>query len=434
MVGTVAYGGRAEAEAAVAAARSALPAWRDAAPAERAAVLVPRRRAHARRDDRALGAHDARGRQDPPRGRRRRRRGDRLPRVLRARDAAPGQAQAHGARARRAQRVLLPAARRRAGDRSLELPAGDPHRHDQRGARRRQPGHHQAGRTDSPLIAAQLVAASRGCRRAGRAPSTTCPVPAARSATSSCVTRASTSSPSPARWRSACASSARRRRTPPARRRQARHRRDGRQERHHRRRRRRPRRGRARGDRLRLPLPRAEVLGRLTGDRARERPTRSSCAGCIEATREPHRRAAGGPGTSRRTGHHRRRAQRRSRRTSNRGGREARLGGRRRAARGGWPAAATSSRPHVFVDVPPGRRDRPGRDLRPRRGGHAGRDLDEALAIANGVALRAHGRPLSAAAPRRSSARAASSASATSTSTAASPARSSNGSPSAASR
>ncbi len=39
LVGTTAYGGRAEAEAAVAAARAALPAWRDTAPAERAAVL-----------------------------------------------------------------------------------------------------------------------------------------------------------------------------------------------------------------------------------------------------------------------------------------------------------------------------------------------------------------------------------------------------------
>ena len=39
VVGTVAYGGRAEAEAAVAAARAALPAWRDAAAAERAGVL-----------------------------------------------------------------------------------------------------------------------------------------------------------------------------------------------------------------------------------------------------------------------------------------------------------------------------------------------------------------------------------------------------------
>ena len=39
VIGTVAYGGRAEAEAAVAAARAALPAWRDAAPAERASVL-----------------------------------------------------------------------------------------------------------------------------------------------------------------------------------------------------------------------------------------------------------------------------------------------------------------------------------------------------------------------------------------------------------
>lgn len=39
VVGTVAYGGRAEAEAAVAAAQATLPAWRDAPPKERAAVL-----------------------------------------------------------------------------------------------------------------------------------------------------------------------------------------------------------------------------------------------------------------------------------------------------------------------------------------------------------------------------------------------------------
>ena len=39
VLGTVAYGGRAEAEAAVAAARAAVPAWRDAEPRDRAAVL-----------------------------------------------------------------------------------------------------------------------------------------------------------------------------------------------------------------------------------------------------------------------------------------------------------------------------------------------------------------------------------------------------------
>ena len=39
LIGTTAYGGRAEAEAAVAAAQAALPAWRDAAPHDRAAVL-----------------------------------------------------------------------------------------------------------------------------------------------------------------------------------------------------------------------------------------------------------------------------------------------------------------------------------------------------------------------------------------------------------
>ena len=55
VVGTVAYGGRAEAEAAVAAARAALPAWRDAAPAERAAVLF-RAAASMRAETMALSA------------------------------------------------------------------------------------------------------------------------------------------------------------------------------------------------------------------------------------------------------------------------------------------------------------------------------------------------------------------------------------------
>ncbi len=49
---------------------------------------LPRRRADATGGPRALRPHDARGGQDAPRGERRRRRGDRLPRVLRARDAA----------------------------------------------------------------------------------------------------------------------------------------------------------------------------------------------------------------------------------------------------------------------------------------------------------------------------------------------------------
>src|SRR5450759_294639 len=49
VVGTVAYGGRAEAEAAVAAAQATLPAWRDAPPKERAAVLF--RAAEHRRDE-----------------------------------------------------------------------------------------------------------------------------------------------------------------------------------------------------------------------------------------------------------------------------------------------------------------------------------------------------------------------------------------------
>ena len=162
---------------------------------------------------RALGAHDARGGQDAARGQRRRGRGGRLPRVLRARDAAPGHAQAHGPRARRAQRLLLPAAGRRPRDRPVELPARHPHGHDERGPGRRQPGDRQARRADAgDRRAAGPPAWRRPERRPAR--STSCPARAARSATSSSVTRASTSSPSPAPWRSACASSARRRSTP----------------------------------------------------------------------------------------------------------------------------------------------------------------------------------------------------------------------------
>ncbi len=149
VLGSVAYGGRAEAEAAVAAARAALPGLaRHLGQGARRRPL-PHRGTDARRRYGAGRARDRRSRQDAPRGRRRRRRSDRLPRVLRARDAASRHAAAHGRRPRRAKRLLLPAARRRAGDRPLELPARDPHRHDQRGARRRLPRNRQAGGPDA---------------------------------------------------------------------------------------------------------------------------------------------------------------------------------------------------------------------------------------------------------------------------------------------
>ena len=101
-----------------------------------------------------------------PRGRRRRLRGDRLPRVLRARgassssagrDAAPGPG--------RAQHDALRAARRRRRDRALELPAGDPLRDDRRRAGRRQRGRPEAGRAVARRARAR---SSRRCTRGGR--------------------------------------------------------------------------------------------------------------------------------------------------------------------------------------------------------------------------------------------------------------------------
>ena len=184
VVGVVAAAGPAEAEAAVAAARAAFPAWRDTPPAERAALLF--RAAELMRGELAkLAALEiTRGRQAAPRGRRRRRRGDRLLGVLRARDAAPGHAQAYGRRARRAQLLLLSAARRRPRRGAVELPAGDPHRHEQRRAGRRQHRHPQAGR---PHAGDRRPARTHPARRPAcrRAPSTTCPARAPRSATCS---------------------------------------------------------------------------------------------------------------------------------------------------------------------------------------------------------------------------------------------------------
>ena len=100
------------------------------------------------------------------RGRRRRLRGDRLPRVLRARGgrararagAAPG--------AGRAQHDALRAARRGGGDRALELPAGDPLRDDGRGAGRGQRGGPEAGRA---VAGERADAWWRRCTAAGRA-------------------------------------------------------------------------------------------------------------------------------------------------------------------------------------------------------------------------------------------------------------------------
>ena len=68
------------------------------------------------------GAPDAGGRQALGTGLRRRGRGHRLPRILRPRHAPPQRAPAHGPRARRAQRPVLPAQGRGRRHRAVELP------------------------------------------------------------------------------------------------------------------------------------------------------------------------------------------------------------------------------------------------------------------------------------------------------------------------
>ena len=110
---------------------------------------------------RARGAGGARVREAVGRGRRRRVRGDRLPRVLRARGgrarararAAPG--------ARRAQHDALRRARRRRGDRAVELPDRDPVRDDGRRARRGQRGRAEAGRAVARVRATRWSSALR---------------------------------------------------------------------------------------------------------------------------------------------------------------------------------------------------------------------------------------------------------------------------------
>ena len=85
----------------------------------------PRGRDHAAATVRAGRVGGLRVRQALGRGRRRRRRGDRLLRVLRPRDDPPGRAPAPR-RPRRDQFHRAPAARRGRGHPPLELPAGDP--------------------------------------------------------------------------------------------------------------------------------------------------------------------------------------------------------------------------------------------------------------------------------------------------------------------
>ena len=152
------------------------------------------------------GARGPRGGQALARGRRRRLRGDRLPRVLRARRARPRAGRAAAAGAGRAQRAALRAARRRRGDLAVELPGRDPARDGRRRPRHRQRGDPQAGRADARLRGA--CSCRRCARPACRPRRSRCCRARATSAPRSCATRACTRSPSPAPTRSASRSSA----------------------------------------------------------------------------------------------------------------------------------------------------------------------------------------------------------------------------------
>ena len=114
------------------------------------------------------GAGRARVREAVARGRRRRLRGDRLPRVLRPRRAGhrPGRAAAAGPG--REEHALLRPARHRRGDLAVELPARDPARDGQRGPGHGQLGRAQAGRAVAGLRADDLPCPARGGRAARR--------------------------------------------------------------------------------------------------------------------------------------------------------------------------------------------------------------------------------------------------------------------------
>ena len=104
----------------------------------------PHRAAHPRAPLRALRLAHLRGRQELGRGRRRRRRDHRLPRVLRPRSPAPRRRHHAHPVSRRTQRAPLHPARRRRGHSAVELPLRHHGRHDRRRHRHRQHRHPQA--------------------------------------------------------------------------------------------------------------------------------------------------------------------------------------------------------------------------------------------------------------------------------------------------
>ncbi len=377
VVGTVAYGGRAEAEAAVAAAHAALPAWRDAAPAERAAVLFraaelmraetmelsalmtlesgkTRREADGDVDE-AIDFLEYYGREMLRLGK---------PRRM---GHAPGEHNVYFYQPRGVALVIAPwnfplailtgmtAAALVAGNPVIVKPAGP-----------------------TPVIAAQMV---RLLEAAGAPPGTVNYLPSPGGEVGDFLVRhpgvdliAFTGS-----MEVGLSIISQAAQNPAAERRQEGHRRDGRQERDHRRHRRRPRRGRRRSGHLRVPLPGPEVLGRLAGHRARGGPRRVRAAP-RGGDEEPHGGPAGGPGHARRAGHHRRRAGE-DRGVHRSGAARGDAGRRRRAARWRLARRRLLRRPARLRRRPPRRGDRAGGDLRPGRrrpeGGRPRRGADD---------------------------------------------------------
>ena len=165
MIGRFAQAQPHHAEAAVSAAKKAFPVW-SATPVDcRAGVLIRAAAIMRRAPVRAGGLGGLRVRQALARGRRRRRRGDRLLRVLRPRDDPAGRAR-RSRRAGRDQRRRAHRAGRGRRDPPLELPAGDPDRHDRRRAGR---GQHRGPQAERAI--------ARDGRPAGRDPPRSRPNP-----------------------------------------------------------------------------------------------------------------------------------------------------------------------------------------------------------------------------------------------------------------
>ena len=127
-----------------------------------------------------------------------------------------------------------------------------------------------------------------------------------------------------------------------------------------------------------------EVLGRLAGHRARGG-LRRLRAPARRGHAQPRRRRAGGPGDARRPRHHRRRAAEDRGLHRLRAASEATLAAAVEPPAGGWPGGGFYVAPHVFTGVRPDAVIAQEEIFGPVVAVMKAADLDEALAIANGV-------------------------------------------------